>query len=804
MKSRYALLICASATALAATPAMAQSAPDAAVQDAAVQDAAVQAGPAEPAETGGLEDIVVTAQKRAESANRVGMSISAFSGETLVQKGVTAPSELVRIIPGFTYTEAPRGAPVFAIRGIGFDDSTLGSASTVALYVDEVPLSYPVEARFAALDLERVEVLKGPQGILFGQNSTAGAINFIAAKPTDSVSGGIDASYSRFNTIDVRGFLSAPLTDTLKVRIAAMTVQSGDWQKSYTRNDGLGEKHQFAARFLAQWDPTDALTLLLSVNGWIDRSDTQAVQLVEAFPLLPNAAPANYSFYPRAPHNARAADWDPNPEFPLERDDNFFQASLRGDYRFNENVTFTSITSFSRYNQEFALDVDGADIQDFLIGDNGKVRSFNQEIRLTADFDQLKLIVGGNYSRDKVHQANQYRLKDSSVFFGFLGNRSAGSFFDEPIRNIAAFGNVDYSFNDVITVHGGIRYTEDKRRYTGCTTDAGDGIQAGVFNIIYGIAYGGTFNIQPGGCTSNTNGVPGLARFKLNENNVSWRAGVDFQVTPTTLLYANVSRGYKSGSFPSVNVVANEQLEGVKQESVLAYEAGIKAGLFNRMVQINAAGFYNDYSDKQLRGRILDPFGFFGILDKLLNIPKSRVYGAELQVQVAPATGLNMSFGGTYTNTKVTDDFFAYDPVGNLFNYKGLVFPHTPKWAFNASADYEAPISSTLNGFVGANISYHSKAISLFADRDLIAQSALDPLNRPGVKVPRDAFDEKAYTIVDAQIGVAHPDNKWRAWIWGKNIFNTYYWSNSTQSFDSIYRIASMPRTYGATVSLRF
>lgn len=767
-----------------------------------------------PAQTTGLQEIVVTAQKRAETANRVGMSITALPAQAIVNKGITAPGDLDKIVPGFVATPAPRGAPVYAIRGIGFDDSTLGSASTVATYVDEVPLSYPVETRFATLDLERVEVLKGPQGILFGQNSTAGAINFIAAKPTDTFKAGFDGTYGRFNDAWGQAFVSGPITDTLKARLSVAGERSAGWQKSYTRDDTLGAKRQFAGRLLVDWQSIEALKITVNINGWRDKSDTVAAQLENAFPLLACCGPANYANYPHAPNNNRAADWDSDPRFPLRRDDSFFQASLRGDLTLAEGLILTSISAISRYKQNFAIDLDGSDIKDFSLTDHGKIHSFNQEIRLAGDFDRFKFIVGGNYARDKVYQYNGYFLPQSSVFYGLLGNTDAGSFFNEPIRDIAVFGNVDFKATDKITLHGGIRYTQDKRSYTGCTTDYGDGVQGGIFSIIYAGITGHPYDIQPGACTSNNpvlnpdgsiaDLIPGLAEFKLNEHNVSWRAGIDYQATPTIMLYANVSKGYKSGSFPSVNVVANSQLEGVKQESVMAYEAGFKAGLFDRKLQINAAGFYDDYTNKQLRGRILDPFGYFGVLDKLLNIPKSRVVGGEISIDAAPTQGLNLNFSATYVNSKVTRSFFAYDPVGNLFNYKGLAFPHTPKWNITASFDYERPISDELKAFVGANMLYQSKTIGLFADPALVSTVPLDPVNRPGVNVPGDSFDIKAYTTVDAQLGVAARDGKWRAWIWGKNIFNTYYWTNATQSFDSIYRLAGMPATYGVAVSVRF
>ena len=196
------------------------------------------------ADSFGVSEIVVTAQKRSESANKVGMSITAISGDSLMQRGITSTEDLIKVVPGFQQTEAPRGTPVYAIRGIGFDDSTLGSNSTVALYSDEVPISFAPQARFATLDLERVEVLKGPQGTLFGQNSTAGAINFIAAKPRGVFEAGFDASYGRFNTFELRGFVSGGLSDTLSVRVAGMTAQSSGSQKRYTRDEELGDKRQ--------------------------------------------------------------------------------------------------------------------------------------------------------------------------------------------------------------------------------------------------------------------------------------------------------------------------------------------------------------------------------------------------------------------------------------------------------------------------------------------------------------------------------------------------------------------------------
>ena len=191
--------------------------------------------PAEAREGTTVTELVVTAQKREESIQDVPLSITAASGETLTELGVTDTSQLDKIVPGFTYTPSFYGTPIYTIRGVGFLDTSLAGSPTVTVYVDEVPLPFSILSTAATLDPERVEVLKGPQGTLFGSNATGGAVNYVAAKPSDTFDAGADVTWSRFNQVDAQGFITGPLTDTLSGRIALRTVQGGRWQESYTR-----------------------------------------------------------------------------------------------------------------------------------------------------------------------------------------------------------------------------------------------------------------------------------------------------------------------------------------------------------------------------------------------------------------------------------------------------------------------------------------------------------------------------------------------------------------------------------------
>lgn len=770
---------------------------------ALAQDDDAASGAAQPSahsDAGGVGDIVVTARRRDERLNDISVSITALSADTLTQAGVSNPAELIKFVPGLTYSETGRGTPTFYIRGIGFDEATLGANPSVALYTDEVPMAFPVEARFAALDVERVEVLKGPQGLLYGQNSTGGAINFIAAKPTDSFEAGVDASYGRFNELDVRGFVSGPLSDTVKARVAVMGVQADGWQKSYTRDDTLGDKRQLAGRALLDWTPSDRFTANFAFQAWRDRSETLAGQFIGVNYLVPTGATPGISNYPVAPANARAADWDPGKDY--RRKDRFFQASLRMNYDLTDEISLTSISALTRFRQNFLIDVDGTALEDPSITQTGRINSFSQELRLSGETGSLKWIVGGNYSRDKSFDDNFFIFRDGSVPLG-LGYASGRAFSDQKARSLAAFVNLDWDVSSTIALHGGIRYTSDHRRSEACTLDT-DGNLAALFSGVSSALTGTTVTIAPGGCiTLNEQNLPSLISQRLNEDNLSWRVGVDFKPNSDLLLYANVSKGYKSGAFPNINTASYIQLQPVVQESVLAYEIGLKATLADRRVQLNTAAFYYDYTDKQLRGRILDPVGVFGALDSLVTIPESRIWGVEADVQVRPATGITLSANATYVNSKVQGGFQGYDPFGNLVSFDGLSFPHTPRWSAAARADFEERVNDRLKLFAGTSVAYQSRTQGLFNQPAVVAAQVGDPIN-PGRRFAADAFDVKAFTTVDAQLGLAEIDDKWRVWLFGKNIFNTYHWTNLAVGLDTVYRLPAMPVTYGIATSFRF
>jgi outer membrane receptor protein involved in Fe transport len=775
---------------------------------------------------GDLGDIVVTAQKRSETASDVPMSITAATGDQLLTRGIQSTADLAKLVPGFAATESGTGTPVYFLRGIGFFESSLAAKPTVGLYTDEQPIPFPALARGNTFDLERVEVLKGPQGTLFGQNATGGAINYIAAKPTNHFAAGFNASYGRFNEAELSGFVSGRLSDTLKARVAVQGQSGGDWQYSYTRGERLGAKRFIQGRLLLDWDPADTVRVSVNVNGFRDKSDVQAGQLATVFQLRPALPPVpELLAYPLAPDSARAADWGTT--FPQQRNDKLMQANLRAEFDLSDAVTLTSLSSYTHFDEDYGQDADATSlvVQDLAV--TGKVRSFNQELRLSGHFgDKGNWLFGGNYSNDKTSERHDQRFfeQTSARVFGavrpgpvgrvltpteitFL--QSIGATFlpddrvslqpttlvpqiaDTDFETVAAFANADFEIVDGLTIQGGIRYTETKIDFAGCAINDGNQSFATGTSLLLGLTAG---SIPLGSCATLDNGAPALVKRSLTEDNVSWRVGLDWKVAGDNLIYANVSRGYKAGGFPLLPATQAAQYTPVTQESVTAYEAGFKVGL-GRVLNVNGAAFYYDYKDKQLKGNRVVPI--FGPLEGLVNVPKSRVQGVELQVLSRPFTGFTINGGVTYIDSKVTGSFENYTPFGVLVDYKDVPFPYTPKWQSNLDLDYRWAVGGALEASVGSTITYRSRTRGVFAPGPYTV-SAANPV------LSDDAFGIIPYTLLDLRASLGSVDDRWKVSIYGRNVTDKYYWNFVGRRGDQIVRFAGMPVTYGMSLSYRF
>ncbi|ETI63484.1 hypothetical protein C100_12610 [Sphingobium sp. C100] len=782
----------------------------------------------------GTGEIVVTANKREQKLSDVGVTATVISGDSLQQQGISSLEEVANHVPSLSYAAAPNGTPVYTLRGVGFYESSISAYPSVSIYVDEVPLPFPILSNHITFDIERLEVLKGPQGTLFGQNSTGGAINYIAAKPTDTFRAGGSLSYARFDQVDAEAFVSGPLGEKLKARLAGRVELGDAWQRSESRpGDRNGKTRNYMGRFLLAFEPSTSVRFLLTVNGWKDKSEPLAPQHIalqfqnEALG-VPSGFPVG-AFRPaqelEAPFSSlgpRDADWSTRSTLFDHKtpfaDNDMLQASLRADIDVGDFGTLTSLTAYTKFNQRQGNDYDGLPINGLdaplILGD---IKTFTQELRFANDpRNPFRFVIGGNYEKDKVYQQLNTNFAESSAFIGY------GTVFGTPItintidnnqamRAYAFFGNVEYDVVDALTLKAGVRYTNARDRATTCQTDIqGPQYYLGNLFAVFSPLLGGpargpyqprecfALNLDPETFLPVVDYLPfaalGEYRDTLSEDNVSWRIGADFKASPDILLYANVSKGYKAGSYPVTAATTFGQAVPAKQESVFAVEGGIKSSLLDRRLQLNVAGFYYDYRDKQLRTKLNDPT--FGQLDVLRNIPKSSIKGVEVELTARPSDRLTVNAAYTFLDAKV-DRFVGTNAGGETgIDFAGTPIPYTPRHQVSVGFNYDQPLSGDLVLFSGASINHRSGTIATLGGNT-------NPSTVFAKAVPC-VYCIDGYTTIDAQLGIRDESQGWRAFVWGKNIGNEYYWTNVAAGYDTVARFVGRPTSYGVTVGYSF
>lgn len=740
-----------------------------------------------------VNEIIVTAQKRAQSINDVAMTINVVGSDVVQDRGVASVADLTKVVPGLSVVEYGNGLPIYTVRGISFNALNYAISPAVSVSIDEASLPFSVMAQGGLFDLERIELLKGPQGTLYGQNATGGAINFIANKPTDTLHYGGEVSYGRFDTLQAQGFVSGPLGDTLKARLSASVTNSGPWQYSASRpDDRLGDKRRFAGRLLLDWQPSDRFKIGINVNGWVDNSDTQAAQLVAYRIQNPPGADPRTSQQPITIGKARRANWFS--EWPNRRHDRFYQLVLRADYDLTDNLQLTSLSNYThlKFRAFYGDSGYAIPVQDHR--KQGYIKAFNQELRLSGDIPDagIHFLIGGNYQKDNSWEDQFWNDPANSAIHNLVLNGTRYDF--DAIRVVgrqwnetyAAFGNVDWDVTNQLTLSGGVRYTKVEHFNRGCTRDDGLGFGSEFWSILGNIFRGATglppaAPIPPGGCLTLG---PDFTSFdedqSFKEDNVAWRANVNYKISRDVSLFATVSRGFKAGAYNVQPAFNYQTLQPITQEQLTNYEAGFKAQLFDRALMLNAAAFYYDYKDKQLLTSVRDPL--IGLFFVNRNIPKAKVKGFEIEATVRPVSGLTVSTGLTYADTEsgaYPDNDLDLNPV----NDKGHQFNLAPKWTSVSDAEYRFPLSTSAEAFVGGSLTYNS---STYADL----------ANSPLLKI--DSF-----TTLDLRAGVEF-DGGFQVMAWGKNVTNTYYWNFALPSGEATTRYANMPVTYGVTFRYKY
>jgi iron complex outermembrane recepter protein len=773
-----------------------------------------------------LQEVVVTAQKYVESVNDVGASITVLSANVLQQQRIMTGEDLAVAVPGLTYARSDYNTPIFSLRGIGFNDVGLGVFPAVSFYVDEAPLVFPVLAANTSFDLERIEVLKGPQGTLFGLNSTGGALNLIAKKPTNSFEAGTVMTYGRFNLNEYEGYLSGPISETLRVRVSGLAHFMDPWQISYTRGDRNGRENVIAGRVIVDMQPSSAWNASFTLGAWRDESQPLAMALIgtkwssqySRTLSTPDGSPILEQ--PLIPPDPLLADWGgpagpPNNPFVaaatptrLFADGNLLRGTLRVEYQAAESLRFISLTSAIHFDQTEGLSRSGSAIQNEDITNlDGSIRNLSEEVRLeNAGSGDSHWIIGANYEHDDVTEDALFSYVNNTVAIGtniFQNTINQWS----AIEDWAGFANLERGITEHLKLNIGTRYTATSYNFNSCNTDAGDGHVRDLFNdlgTLLGKVPFTPIGTGPGQCFPlNYQDVPGqVFSDTLKESNTSWRLGADYHVAGD-LLYASIAKGYKQGSFPFSSPGSWAGFQPARQESVLAYETGVKSELLGRRLALNSALFYYDYTNKQVRGSVYDPV--FDILPHLVNVPKSRIEGAEFELATTPIPELRLSASSVYLDSRITKiSPTAYDVAGQQLNMVGAPLPLTPKWSYKIAGELSREVQR-VKPFVAADFRWEDKADANL-DGSNVTVASVSPgtpanLILPGYSHP---FVIDSYGILSLQLGVAGADDRWSAYLWCENCANKYYWLNVTVAQDNISREVGRPLSFGVTVDYRF
>jgi len=699
-------------------------------------------------EAAGDEVITVTARRREESAQDVPIALSVVSAEDLVARSAIRVSDALETVPNLFFESNSLGGSVVNIRGVSSSTNNFGIESAVAVYLDDVYLMRPNLFDQGALDIRRVEVLRGPQGTLFGRNTIAGVINIATADPSRDFEGEGDATYGRYDLMQFRAGLSAPLGDKAGFRISGSITDRDGWFRQLTPGlPDFNNQDSVQLRAKLRLEPAEGFDATFTAHWSRDRSVSGNNDVV-AGPLLA--------------FDKTGLDEGATSIAGRERRE-FFLGSLRMNYELGGHV-LTSVTAYQTIDYDRFNDQDYTPLDILSTGSPEKDRMFSQELRLASPGDgPFTYLVGGYYSDSRVRGSTRAVLGAGAPVVLGIGNipgYTESEQTDSTIRGrtAAIFASGTYAIGDRVTLAGGLRYTHERKRLDYRQTVTPFFLAPGVpLGIIYAFAVD----------------VPQI-RQRLNENALSGDASATFRLSEAASLYARFSHGYKAGGFDSTtSTVADPGALSFGAETVDLYEVGVKSRLAGGKVTFNAAAFRMDYRDKQEQI-------FNGVAFLTSNAAGAKVEGAEMELGIRPAQGLRLDFSLGYADGRYGR---FVDPLAGT-DYSGNRLPYSARWTGGAAAEYHAPISGAVSAMLRGEASYRSDAFTTVDN---------DP-----------TFLSRGVVQVNLRAGLDFDDGRYGLYVWGRNIFDKRYVAGGFDFLGSTYVYRNMPATWGIELRGRF
>lgn len=725
-----------------------------------------------PDQDQGVADIVVTANRREQNLQRVPITVAAFTSTTLNALSIRSTVDVPQLVPGFVLTRQLASANSY-LRGVGTSNSGFTSETPVAVYIDGLYLPNSAGAIFSFNNIERIEVLKGPQGTLYGRNTTGGLIQVITRDPTSEPSVDASIGYANYNTISGNFYGSTPLTGNLFANIAATYT---DQQDGWARNVFTGKRNMkqrdlgFQGKLL--WEPASGTKITL--RGFYDRlnSDQGVLQTV-----APSSVGVDGSRYLGEYLNSSRID-----AFLHQEQYNF---SLKAE----QSLGFANLSSITGY---IHIDSDLGTTQNGIPGNpvSGQAavslfapltrsRTFSQELQLSSkpSSSRLQWIAGLFYYHDNsAIRTDTYGTCVGTVCAAApIPTRTTGFF---NTRSYAAYGEATYDVLPSTHVTVGLRYTSDTKTLSGLAEPA-----PGRPNTPAALPAGTV--LHPGDPYS---GNPAGIVTDVTFGKLTYRAVIAQDITNAIHAYASYNRGFKSGGFNPINFsnVAS------RPEVLDAEEIGVKSFLFNRLLRLNVAGFHYTYQDIQLRtGAAPAPPG--GTI--LYNAAKAHISGVDVDFEIQPAKSFSLnggfeylhaiyaSFpGGTCTTARVIAGSVLGGTAATPCDLTGNRLPNAPEFSFNLGATY------TLQTSAGAFV--------LTASDSYKSTNYFDPDNR---------LKQEPYHLLNASLTWTEPQQRFSSQLFVKNLLGTYYFSNLQEANSStdVY-LPGAPRTYGVVLRYHF
>ena len=708
-----------------------------------------------------IEEIVVTAQKREQYLSDVGIAVTAFTGDEVRRLSFAEPVDISAQTPNLNINNTFGNAIAnVSIRGIGLNDYAVNNNPAAGIYVDDVYLVSPAMLNFQLFDIESIEVLKGPQGTLYGKNTTAGTMKFASRKPGEEAEGYATVEYGRKDRFVLEGAAGGQLASGLGVRVAARTIQQGEgFQSNRATGKDVGEIDRTAWRAIVDWRPSESVEVLVNVHGGQDNSDPPLLNVNNILD------PTDDAFFEDEFSSAGGG--------PMRQDVESFGGSLSIDWELSESWSITAVTGYEDFSRFYQEDRDGSALV-HLDGfyDNG-IEQFSQELRATYIGEAVVLIFGGFLGSDEVDTRDQFDSRDLLPLFGLGGSTAVGNYYSQETDTKALFAHSEWALNDAVRLNAGLRYTDDGKDFSNAFT----------FIVTPDLATGGGFlcPLRPAGDPAvvdvfdgvETGCFPPVAS-NYDASDLSGKVGIDFTGIDNTLIYASASKGFKSGGFQGQLTFSPSDLAGFDQENLYAYEVGFKTRLADERVQLNGAAFYYDFEDLQFYGPLFDsPFGpLFGIE----NAGDAEVMGAELELVWLAAPGLDVHVGLGLLDTELASSFLPGVAEGSEL-------PNSPEVNFNTRINYGWNLGNGLRGDV------------------LLAVAYKDDVSYDIVRQPPQTLED-GYWLVNARIDLSGADDRWILYLWGRNLADERYRTQVLTSSVGFGESWGEPATYGVGVSI--